>query len=171
MKTGHIGPVHPTDSLFSFSSQHPRRGLPRHPDDHLALLYRGPCCIIAAFCSWNRSFNRAEPLRFLSTHRRMHCSSRLTRDLVVKSLTQSSKQRWTILEYICVGVRHRRSGEVRNQTIHAFHTVITYSHKLLHLLALHARRELALLRLVEAVGELASSPMGIGETGVIQREE
>lgn len=104
---------------FSFSSQHPRRVLPRHPEDRLALLYRGPWapCIIAAFCSWNRSFNRAEPFRFLSTQRRMHCSSRLTRDLVVKSLTQSSKQRWTILEYICVGVRHRCRGEVRNGTI------------------------------------------------------
>lgn len=44
----------------------------------------------------------------------------------------------------------------------------TYGHKLLHLLALHARSELALLRLVEAVGELASSLMDIDETGVIQ---
>ena len=68
------------------------------------MIYR-PCafCIMAAFCSWNRSFKRAEPLRYLSTQRRVQPSSREARDLVVKSVTQSSKQRWTRREYICVG--------------------------------------------------------------------
>lgn len=60
-----------------------------------------PLCIMAAFCSWKRSPRRAELLRNLSTQRSTQPSSRATRDLVVKSLTQSSKQRWTSLEYIC----------------------------------------------------------------------
>lgn len=55
---------------------------------------------MAWFCSWNRSFRRADPFMNLSTQRRTQPSSRLIRDLVVKSLTQSSKQRWTSLEYI-----------------------------------------------------------------------
>lgn len=62
-----------------------------------------PLCIIAAFCSWNRSFNRADPFRYLSTQRITQPSSREMSDLVVKSLTQSSKQRCTSLEYIWGG--------------------------------------------------------------------
>ena len=59
-----------------------------------------PLCIMAAFCSWKRSCRRAELFRCLSTQRITQVSSRLIKDLVVKSVTQSSKQRWTILEYI-----------------------------------------------------------------------
>lgn len=63
-----------------------------------------PDCIIAAFCSWNLWPRRSEPFRYLSTHLITHPSSRETRDLVVKSLTQSSKHRWTSFEYICMRV-------------------------------------------------------------------
>lgn len=59
-----------------------------------------PDCIIAAFCSWNRSPNLAELLRYLSTQRSTQPSSLATRDFVVKSLTQSSKQRCMRREYI-----------------------------------------------------------------------
>ena len=59
-----------------------------------------PDCIIAAFCSWNRCPNLSVLFMNLSTHRRTHPSSRECRDLVVKSLTQSSKHRWTRLEYV-----------------------------------------------------------------------
>lgn len=66
---------------------------------------------MAAFCSWKRSCNRADPFICLSTQRRIHCSSRLMRDLVVKSLTQSSKHRWTILEYIWTETRSDRGED------------------------------------------------------------
>lgn len=59
-------------------------------------LYLGPIpppCIMVAFISWNRSPNRAWPFMYLSTHRKTQPSSREIRDLVVKSLTQSSKHR------------------------------------------------------------------------------
>lgn len=77
-----------------------------------------PCCAIAAFCSWNRSPNRSELLRNLSTHRITQPSSLLARLLDVKSVTQSLKQRWTRLEYIYIqvnstchrdGLNHRKS--------------------------------------------------------------
>lgn len=70
------------------------------PADRYERNYR-PCpCIMAAFCSWNRSFNRPDALSDLSTQRITHPSSREVSDLVVKSVTQSSKQRWTSFEYI-----------------------------------------------------------------------
>lgn len=67
------------------------------------LIYFGPMppCIASAFCSWKRSPNRVAPFIYLSTHRNTQPSSREIRDLVVKSLTQSSKHRWTRLEYVC----------------------------------------------------------------------
>lgn len=52
-----------------------------------------PDCIMAAFCSWNLIPKRSLPLRYLSTQRMTQPSSREIRDLVVKSLTQSSKHR------------------------------------------------------------------------------
>lgn len=55
---------------------------------------------MAAFCSWNRDPSRSEPLRYLSTHRMTQPSSLEIKDFVVKSFTQSSKHRWTNLEYI-----------------------------------------------------------------------
>ncbi len=58
-----------------------------------------PACM-AAFCSWNRDPSRSEPFRYLSTHRSTQPASLEIKDLVVKSLTQSSKHRWTNLEYI-----------------------------------------------------------------------
>lgn len=61
-----------------------------------------PLCIMAAFCSWKRSPSRAELLRYLSTQRRTQPSSREIKDFVVKSLTQSSKQRCTRREYIYI---------------------------------------------------------------------
>ncbi len=60
-----------------------------------------PDCIMAAFCSCQRCPNRSELLRNLSTQRKTQPSSRDCRDLVVKSCTQSSKQRCTSLPYIC----------------------------------------------------------------------
>lgn len=57
---------------------------------------------MAAFCSWNRVPSRSVALRYLSTHRMTQPSSLETKDFVVKSLTQSSKHRWTSLEYIVI---------------------------------------------------------------------
>lgn len=56
---------------------------------------------MAAFCSWKRFPSLSEPLRILSTHLITQPSSREPSDLVEKSVMQSSKQRWTRLEYIC----------------------------------------------------------------------
>lgn len=46
----------------------------------------------------------------LSKQRLMHPCSRLMSDLVVKSLTQSSKQRWTMLEYTYI-FYHLKQGK------------------------------------------------------------
>ena len=51
-----------------------------------------PDCINSAFCSWNRWPIRSVALRFLSTHRITQFSSVAGRALLVKSLTQESKQ-------------------------------------------------------------------------------
>lgn len=69
-----------------------------------------PPCIIAAFCSWKRSFKRPEAFIYLSTQRMTQPSSREIRDLVVKSLTQLSKQRWTSLEYICMAENSQKQA-------------------------------------------------------------
>ena len=92
-----------TDSGVMFSSQKTRPSSPLFKTR--VNIYRPgswPLCIMAAFCSWKRSPSRAELLRYLSTQRRTQPSSRATKDLVVKSLTQSSKQRCTRREYIYV---------------------------------------------------------------------
>lgn len=68
---------------------------------------------MAAFCSWKRWPSRSDPLRYLSTHRITQPSSLVCNDLVVKSLTQSSKHRWTSLEYIWDGVLHQHVCSVR----------------------------------------------------------
>ncbi len=78
-----------------------------------------PDWAMAAFCSWKRSPSRCEPFMFLSTHRMMQLSSRDVSDLLSKPLTQSSKQRWTRLEYIWrAGQRaaRRRTGRRRPLT-------------------------------------------------------
>lgn len=74
---------------------------------------------MAAFCSWNREDSRSEPLRYLSTHRITQPSSLETNDLVVKSLTQSSKHLWTRLEYIWAGhqgVSHGKASDPAAQS-------------------------------------------------------
>lgn len=67
----------------------------------LHLLMALPWAAISAFFSWNRSPRRSEALRNLSTQRMTQPSSLDIRLLDVKSVTQSVKQRWTRLEYIC----------------------------------------------------------------------
>ena len=113
-----------------------------------------------AFCSWKRCPSRSEPFMYLSTHLITHPSSLAWRDLVVKSFTQSSKHRWTRLEYIC---------QQKELAIWSFEKVwwsklsiwqfslhgsrcITNIHEFLHLLLLHARLQLALLLLIQPKG-------------------
>ena len=71
------------------------------PAIDLAAFYLGPRpppCIMVAFISWKRSPNRVWPFMYLSTQRKTQPSSLEMSDLVVKSLTQSSKQRCTRFE-------------------------------------------------------------------------
>ena len=83
-----------------------------------------------------------------------HPSSFVCNDLVVKSLTQSSKHRWTSLEYICVAALYQHSCSVRiNQGgLGDFEYGLmgkaedgTHGHELLHLLLLHPGLQLSLL--------------------------
>ena len=59
-----------------------------------------PDCIMAAFCSWNRCPSLSVLFMYLSTQRMTHPSSFECSDLVVKSLTQSSKHLCTRFEYV-----------------------------------------------------------------------
>jgi hypothetical protein len=67
-----------------------------------------PDCIAWAFISENRLPTRSDAFMCLSKQRRTQDSSREARDLVEKSLMQSSKHCWTRLEYICHRVSHRQ---------------------------------------------------------------
>lgn len=117
-----------------------------------------PPCAMAAFCSWNLSPSLSELLRNLSTQRMTQPSSLLSRDLELKSWTQSVKQRWTRFEYIYATASDQRLvpwvsdsrlcwdlGEGR------WMDGLTYVHEVLHLLALHAALQLALLGGVQPV--------------------
>ena len=128
----------------TIQSCHPQQWYPHPIYDIYYINYRPGIwpCIIAAFCSWKRSFKRADPLRDLSTQRSTQPSSRETRDLVVKSLTQSSKQRWTSLEYIWDGLATGLETKGCSST---------YGHEFFELLPLHARGEFLLLWRIESV--------------------
>jgi hypothetical protein len=80
----------------------------------------------------------------LSTHRSTQFSSLDPSDLLEKSLMQSSKQRWTMLEYI---YRHRE------QSVQPFVLLeignAAYVHELPHLLPFHALSKLLLLLGIE----------------------
>jgi len=68
--------------------------------------------------------------------------------LDVKSLTQSLKHRWTRLVYICGSVRE---GRWARSAVKVGCEIDSYGHEILHLLALHAALQLALLGLVQPV--------------------
>ena len=72
-----------------------------------------PPPIIVAFCSWNRRPSRSELFSCLSTQRMTQFSSLDPRDLLEKSLIQSSKHRCTIFEYICRESRLFRTSTAR----------------------------------------------------------
>ena len=90
----------------------------------------------------------------LSTHRITQPSSLECSDFVVKSLTQSSKHRWTRLEYVyhvCQTEKHvtwvRLDRGNRPSNIHEF----------FHLLLFHSRLELSLLLRIETVWSTRSA--------------
>jgi len=118
---------------------------PTEPLVHLGI---PPPCAMAAFCSWKRSPSRWEPFMCLSTHRITQLSSREVRDLLSKPLTQWSKHCWTRLEYICGRGQPMSHGRLETEGGGGQACV----HKLLHLLLLHARLQLALFVLVKAGG-------------------
>lgn len=111
-------------------------------DSHLPPKF--PACIIAAFCSWNRSPIRSLLLMYLSTHFMTQDSSREMRDLVVKSLTQWSKHLCTNLEYIC-DTHTRVSLWLPCKSQRTKSRGVDYSHEFLHLLPLHPRVQFSLL--------------------------
>lgn len=84
------------EQILSYTSSDSRNHRPYSSLHYLP----GIWAAMAEFCSWNRCVKRSEVPRFLSTHLATQLSSREWRDLVVKSLTQSSKHFWTSLEYI-----------------------------------------------------------------------
>lgn len=93
---------HPT---YLFIISHTRTDIPdiRYANNmHPMQIYRpgGGWFIICACCSWNLCPMRSLPAMNLLTHRDTQPVSRATRDLVVKSSTQDSKQWLTRLENI-----------------------------------------------------------------------
>lgn len=118
-----------------------------------------PDCAMAAFCSWNLSPSRCEPFMFLSTHRMMQPSSREVRDLLSKLLMQSSKHRWTRLEYIYAARQHLLCIQSVPRAASA-EAGCPYVHELLHLLLLHAGLQLALLCGRETGGRSAKLRQG-----------
>lgn len=133
----------------------------QHTSPSLGIYLPGrPPCAIAAFCSWNLSPSLSELLRNLSTQRMTQPSSLESRDLEVKSCTQSVKQRCTRFEYICEMRKRVRSLACwrfeRWPGFALFPSLErvsgeTYVHEVLHLLALHAALQLALLGGVQPV--------------------